>query len=199
MLVGTWINTQDASTMDPDLGGASSPVRIKAIHVGDGNYLRRSGTSPWTDNRPSEDATHKVWVRLRISEDGRVRYEQIDFKGAYFVLEFPVNAPWQREEQVSHEFETTNEEDREHDVSEGEHLDEIRQEAKDNFELQPSSAVSAGVMEYVNGFGETKARISYEYRPRGWNRSRHSRSRLRITPDLVGRSYTLFRERRVSS
>ena len=125
----------------------------------------------------------------------------MNHEGAYYVIEFPVNQPWQREEHRN-ESETKNEEENEEDgdVDITETADEeSRQESKGTFAHAPVAACSAGVMEYVNRFGETKARINYEYRPRDPARPRSTRSRLKVTPDLVGRSFHLVRERRQAS
>ncbi|KAL3907350.1 MAG: hypothetical protein SGILL_008915 [Bacillariaceae sp.] len=188
--------------MDPDLGGMSSPVRVKAITVGDGNYERRTGTSPWTEHKPSQEDTHKEWVRLRIMRDGRVRYEQVDHEGKYYVVDFPVNAPWQgsdgsgdEHQQAEHMEFTETEHDAARHEETGEACDAERREDPEEKECNDAAAgPCAGTMEYRNFFGDTKARISYEYRPRALTRSR--RSKLRISADLTGRHFTLIREER---
>jgi hypothetical protein len=38
-LIGTWVNTNQAWLVHPDLCGASSPIRIKSIYVRDGKPL----------------------------------------------------------------------------------------------------------------------------------------------------------------
>jgi hypothetical protein len=199
-LVGIWVNTSKALQMDPDLGGASSPVRIKSICVRDGHFLYRRGNSPCTSKRPSPTDRVNVWVRLSIHKDGGVRYEQLDHQGTYFFLDFPVNTPWKKEPS---------------DVAnDGQHEATTIDISTREGTVEPES----GSMEYRTCLGQTRARINFEYFPSVVvsRENHHSpdeeklgaddsiassstiqrrRSALRITPYGEGTSHTLVRKK----
>jgi hypothetical protein len=204
-LIGTWVNTSKALQMDPDLGGASSPVRIKSITVRDGKFLYRRGNSPCTDIRPSATDRIKVWVRLSIHKDGRVQYEQLDYQGNYFILDFPVNTPWK---------EGTNQDTNDNDGK----LEVTR---SNNTTADGIVESESGSMEYRNCLGQTRARINFEFLPSVAVSSEHHhaaneeklgsdesitststtprrRSALRVTPYGEGKSHTLVRKQHSS-
>ncbi|KAG7370255.1 hypothetical protein IV203_028001 [Nitzschia inconspicua] len=216
-LVGVWVNTKNATLMDSDLGGSSSPVRFKSIHVSDGQFLCRRGTSPWTENRPSASDRVKIWVRLSIHQDGRVRYEQLDYQGSYYVLEFPMNAPLEESARP----EVSNNSNNNGNWKEDDEAK--RTEGGAWIEDQPAEVTRtmvSGSMEYRNGIGETRARINFEYFPKLLSRfidhgesktssSQRSmsssssnltreRSKLRIMSPGTGKSHILVRCNRPS-
>ncbi|KAG7336787.1 hypothetical protein IV203_032379 [Nitzschia inconspicua] len=214
-LVGVWVNTKNATLMDSDLGGSSSPVRFKSIHMSDSQFLCRRGTSPWTENRPYASDRVKIWVRLSIHQDGRVRYEQLDYQGSYYVLDFPVNAPL--EESAGAEVPNNS-----NNNGNGKDDEAKRTEGGAWIEDQPAEvtrAMVSGSMEYRNGIGETRARINFEYFPKlssfidhGESKTSSSqrsmsssssnltreRSKLRIMSPGTGKSHILVRRYRPS-
>jgi hypothetical protein len=161
-----------------------------------------------TEKRPAATDRTKLWVRLIVGKDGRVRYEQLDHNGRYYVLDFPVTAPW-KEPSTAEEEPSDNA---------NLHPDESKETDAEEVKIEPGPArVESGTMEYRNCFGETRARINFEYIPRlasAFEETKHSsssrsvsssssglsrrRSTLRITPCGTGNSHLLVRERRSS-
>jgi hypothetical protein len=162
-----------------------------------------------TEKRPAATDRTKLWVRLIVGKDGRVRYEQLDHNGRYYVLDFPVTAPWKEP--------STAEEDNAN-ADHRHQPDETKETDAEEVKIEPGPArKESGTMEYRNCVGETRARINFEYIPRlasAFEETKHSsssrsvsssssglsrrRSTLRITPCGTGNSHLLVRERRSS-